>query len=53
MNADLKIYQDCGMWHVEVFVDGKLVVTYAKEKLGAVLLAASLEVCETIEPGED
>lgn len=53
MNAGLKIYQESDMWCVDVFVDGGLVATYAKESLGAVLLAASLEVCETIEPGED
>jgi hypothetical protein len=53
MNAELKIYQDASHWCVEVCVNGELITTYAKESLGAVLLAASLEVCETIEPGED
>lgn len=53
MNAELKIYQQSGMWCVDVSVDGEPITTYEKESLGAVLLAASLEVCETIEPGED
>ena len=39
MNAELKIYQDASHWCVEVCVNGELITTYAKESLGAVLLA--------------